>query len=159
MIQGRARRFPGYPGAWLLSASLPIFARTSRTRIPRALPVVGGACPACGICRRRSPELERNLIGERTALALRHKASQGQHVGRPPRGARIEDKQLVADDEALRFFCRARALRQSGLTYAQVGRALEAEGFVPIRGRRLWPSTVYSLVNNPNLARIAGEAA
>ena len=105
-------------------------------------------------------EFERNVIAERTSAALQHKSAAGQHVGRPPTGTRIEAKRLIADGDGLRLFRRARDLRQSGLTYQDVGTRLEAEGFRPIHGRRFWGSSVRSLILNANLARLdAGRAA
>jgi len=89
-------------------------------------------------------ELERGLIGERTALALAHKQARGEHVGRPPRGYRIEGKRLapMKGSEGLRLEQRARALRGRGLSFAKIAAALEAEGFRPERGRRFYDSSV-----------------
>lgn len=100
-------------------------------------------------------EFERELVGERTSLAMRYKSSKGEHVGRPPRGTRILDKRLViADERELEVYRRAVALRASGLTYSQVATALAAEGFSPMRGRRFWPSAVHRMVTNPRLAQV-----
>ena len=104
-------------------------------------------------------ELERDLIADRTSVALRQKQTKGEHVGRPPRGSRIESKRLVMDHDGLRLYRRATELRGQGLTYQAVAATLEEEGHAPVRGRRLWPSAVYKLVNNPSLARIASEVA
>jgi len=100
-------------------------------------------------------EFERELVGERTSMAMRFKSSKGEHVGRPPRGTRIEGKRLVVSDEGeLAVYRRAVALRRSGLTYAEVAAALSAEGFTPLRGRRFWPSAIHRLVPNPHLAQV-----
>lgn len=89
-------------------------------------------------------ELERGLIAERTALALAHKQSRGEHVGRPPRGYRIEGKRLVPvkGSVGLKLEARARALRKQGLSFAKIAAVLEAEGFRPERGRRFYDSTI-----------------
>lgn len=93
-------------------------------------------------------ELERGLIGERTALALAHKQARGEHVGRPPRGYRIDGKRLVPmnGSEGLRLEARARVLRSNGLSFAKIAAALTAEGFRPERGKRFYDSTVRYIV-------------
>ena len=104
-------------------------------------------------------ELERDMIADRTSTALKQKQVRGEHVGRAPRGSRIVEKRLVSDGDELRLYLRASKLREQGLTYQQVAVTLEQEGFAAVRGRKLWPSTVYKLTNNPSLARLASEVA
>jgi hypothetical protein len=99
------------------------------------------------------------MIADRTATALKAKQARGEHVGAAPRGTRIESKRLVADADGLKLYRRASELREQGLTYQEVADALMAEGFVAQRGRRLWPSTVYAIVNNQSLKRLASAAA
>ena len=93
-------------------------------------------------------ELERGLIGERTALALAHKQARGEHVGRAPRGYRINGKRLVPikGHEGLRIEARALALRQQGLSYSKIAAVLEAEGFKPERGKQFYDSTVRYMI-------------
>lgn len=70
-------------------------------------------------------EWEREAIGERTSAAMQHLKSQGKHVGRP-RAAMESARE------------RAQALRDGGMTLAQVGLALEAEGVLTPAGKASW---------------------
>ena len=106
-------------------------------------------------------ELERSLISERTSTALKHKQARGEWTGAVPRGARVEGKRLVVDGDAdgLRLYQRATALRRQGMTFREIAAVLVVEGFKPIRGRELRPSTVWKLVNSTSLAKLAAEVA
>jgi hypothetical protein len=50
-------------------------------------------------------------------------------------------------------------MRQQGLSSQAVADTLQSEGFSPLRGRRLWPSAVFKLVNDPSLAKLASGIA
>lgn len=95
-------------------------------------------------------ELERNLIGERTRVALHHKKSKGEAVSRAPRGMRIVAGRLEPDPGSvgLRIVARARVLRSQGMPLAAIATALEAEGFTPERGAHFYASTVRYMLNN-----------
>lgn len=74
-------------------------------------------------------ELERNLISERTSLALQHKKAQGVRLGAPS----LNDPAAVA---------RMLALRSEGLPLRGICAALAREGFQTCRGGRWAPETV-----------------
>jgi len=102
-------------------------------------------------------ELERNLISERTAAALRHKQERGEVVSRAPRGLRIVGTRLEADpnSDGLRMAARARELREQGLTYRAIAEQLTEEGYRPTRkgsGAAIGASTVrYILAKSQGL--------
>lgn len=84
-------------------------------------------------------ELERNLIGERTSAALRHKIARGERVGAPPYGYAASDAGTVwvpVPDEQ-RIIRRVRSLRAKGLSWASIAAALNRER-VPSKRRRTW---------------------
>jgi len=97
---------------------------------------------------------ERRLVSARTRFALRHKLEKGEHVGRPARGLRIEDKRLVADPDSpgLVIAARARELRERGLTYRAIAAALDAEGFRPERAATFSGRAVWYVLRNARLA-------
>jgi len=104
-------------------------------------------------------ELERNLISERTAAAMRHKREKGEVVSRAPRGFRISGTELVADStsDGLEMYRRARELRDAGHTYKRIAARLTAEGFKPRRrgaGAAIGASTVHSMLRNAVYASI-----
>ena len=78
-------------------------------------------------------EYERELSRARTRAALRAKIRRGERVGMPPQ----------VDPAAVE---RARALRASGLSYADIAACLDDEGFVPPRASRWHRKTVSHMV-------------
>lgn len=82
-------------------------------------------------------EFERNVNGERTSLAMRHKATKCEYLGGQPRyGWRVVGRDeavpgsghLVADELEQRVIERVRALRAAGLGARRVASKLDAEG-------------------------------
>ena len=91
-------------------------------------------------------ELERNLIAERTALALAHLKAQGRHVGSPAFGLAMVDGELQANDDELVTAERMRELKAQNLTYQQIADTLTAEGRPTKRGGRWHPTTVANVL-------------
>ncbi len=91
-------------------------------------------------------EWEREAIGERTTAALRHKQSQGEHVGSPALGYDMEDGQLIRNEQETSILVRIRELRSSGLTYRTIADELTSEGYKTKRGGRWNPGTVQRYV-------------
>ncbi len=89
-------------------------------------------------------ELERNLIRERTAAAMRHKKSKGERVGTVPLGWRAAEdgKLLVAVPEEQAVLARVRALAGGGPSLREVARRLTAEGVPTKRGGRWHAKTI-----------------
>lgn len=63
---------------------------------------------------------EREIIGERTSTALRHRQRQGVHVGSIPFGFRIKDGRLIQDEEELRVITLALHYRQQLMPYKDI---------------------------------------
>ena len=91
---------------------------------------------------------EREAIGERTATAMQHKASQGEYTGgQAPYGRRValdgERMELDPNEEEARAL--ARKLRAQGLSLRGVAAELErrgvrsrtGKGFAPVQVRRM----------------------
>lgn len=83
---------------------------------------------------------EREAIGERTSAALRHKIANGEHVGAPKLGSKVEDGKLVANEAEVVILKRIKDLRSKGLTLRAIAEALTAEGFKTKRGGSVWNS-------------------
>lgn len=92
-------------------------------------------------------ELEKNLIGERTAAALAHLQSQGVHVGRDglgwTRGEIAPDgrRSIVEVAHEVALVGRIRRLRRQGATFEAIARTLNAEGAATKRGGARWYAT------------------
>lgn len=89
---------------------------------------------------------EREAIGERTSAALRHKQSQGEHVGSPALGWEMQDGALVRNAQEETALARLAALRAQGLTYRAIAQTLNAEGVPTKRGGNWNPGTVQRYV-------------
>ena len=93
-------------------------------------------------------EWERGIIAERTAAALAHKRTQGEHVGAVPFGFRIgADGRLEEHPDELRTIALMKRWRRRGASYQQLADRLNADGVRARRGR--WSkSSVHALVND-----------
>jgi DNA invertase Pin-like site-specific DNA recombinase len=89
-------------------------------------------------------EMERELIGERTAAALAHKKALGERLGTTPLGHRTPGHRMpleaVAEEQAV--IVRVLALWREGRSYPQVATTLNAEGARTKHGARWHHSTV-----------------
>jgi DNA invertase Pin-like site-specific DNA recombinase len=74
-------------------------------------------------------ELERNLISERTKLALSHLKANGTMLGAPA----LEDEETIS---------RVMGLRAAGRTFREIAAILEAEGRPTLKGGKWAPATV-----------------
>ena len=80
---------------------------------------------------------EREVIGERTRDAMRHKQTSGEYIGgHAPYGYQLIGGELVADGFEQDVISQARALRGSGLSLAAVAVELDKRG---IRARNSKP--------------------
>lgn len=107
---------------------------------------------------------EREIIGERTAEALRHLRAQGVRVGRVGLGERrtgdvdADGRQVVAEDpEGRATVARISSLRAAGASMRDICAALEQEGRKTQRGGRWQPGTVAKVLRRitPNLSAVA----
>lgn len=89
-------------------------------------------------------EFERDVISERTRMAIQHLQRQGRYTGgHRPFGWEINaDGTLAPNLVEFRILLRARELRQSGLGYRRIANSLHAEGFVLPSGFRCHPEQI-----------------
>ena len=72
---------------------------------------------------------ERETIGERTSVAMRHKQSQGEYIGgHAPYGFELVDGELVAETFEQDVIRQAKELRDGGLSLAAVAKELDRRG-------------------------------
>lgn len=89
---------------------------------------------------------EREAIGERTSAALQHKIANGEHVGAPALGHRVEGGRLVRNDSETVTLQRIAELRKEGLTFRAIATTLTAEGHQTKRGANWDPKTIQRYV-------------
>ena len=99
-------------------------------------------------------ELERNLIAERTASALRHKKENGQVYGTTPLGYIRQGNNLVADEKELEVVAQVKQWRGEGLTLRLIADRLNGQRIPTKKGGKWHASTVKYLLEN-NLYREA----
>jgi DNA invertase Pin-like site-specific DNA recombinase len=106
-------------------------------------------------------EMERELIGERTAAALAHKKALGQRLGTTPLGYRTPGHRLpleaVAEEQAI--IRRVLDLWRGGRSYRKVAATLNAEGAKTKHGARWHHSTVANVVRDAHARSRARRAS
>jgi site-specific DNA recombinase len=85
-------------------------------------------------------EFERDLVSERTAAALAHKASKGERVGEIPFGFRLaaDGVTLLADEREQAAIATMKALRADGWTYRAIAAELTRRGVATKKGHAAW---------------------
>ena len=91
---------------------------------------------------------EREAIGERTSVAMKHKASKGERVGAIPYGFALaaDGVALVAIEAEQAVLTEARTLRSAGLSLRAVADELARRGFVSRGGRAFAAEQVRRMV-------------
>lgn len=92
---------------------------------------------------------EREVVSERTASAMQHKAASGEHTGGvPPYGFRVAENglHLVEVEAAQAVLVAARLLRAAGLSLRAVARELDARGLRSRVGRPFSAAQIQGLV-------------
>lgn len=79
-------------------------------------------------------ELERNLVGERTAIALAHMKGQRQAYGPVPFGYDRRGKRLQTNEVEQAVVKQIRRLRNNGWSYGRIAQRLNAKGVTGKRG-------------------------
>ena len=97
---------------------------------------------------------EREAIGERTSMALRHLQAQGRQLGAPGLGYAMVDGEVRPIDSELETIGHIRDLRNAGHTLEQIARILTDERRPTKRGGRWGPATVANV-----LRRLEAERA
>ena len=93
--------------------------------------------------------MERNLIGERTSMAMQRKRVLREYTGGAvPYGWTLAEDgtHLEADDREQAIIGAARDLREEGLSLERVGKRLEGEGLLPRSGGKWHAKTVRDLL-------------
>lgn len=88
---------------------------------------------------------EREAIGERTSVAMQHKASRGEYTGgEVPFGYRLgpDGVNVVPYEPEQAILERMRALRSAGMSLRGIGQELVAQGFTNRSGAIWGPSTL-----------------
>lgn len=102
-------------------------------------------------------ELERNLIGERTASVLAHKRLQGRVFNHPPYGfGRVGDKLVpLVDEMAVIQLIRER--REDGWSLGMIADALNSDNVPPKKGRsaRWHGRTIQNILENVMYSKTA----
>ena len=92
---------------------------------------------------------EREAIGERTAVAMQHKASQGEYTGgQAPYGRRVaaDGERLELDPREDEARAVARLLRSQGLSLREVAAELGRRGMRSRTGRGFAPVQVQRMI-------------
>ena len=100
-------------------------------------------------------EFERDLISERTAMAMSVKRANGQRVGTVPYGLDLADDgmTLVANDTEQEIIRDIQALRAAGKTFPKIAAELKRRGIVTKSGKPAWqPQTIRRI-----LGRVSGQ--
>jgi site-specific DNA recombinase len=90
---------------------------------------------------------EREAVGERTTAALAYKKSQGEHVGAPAFGYRVEGVNLAGVDAELAAVALMRKLRDGGATLPAIAIALNQQNIPTKRGGKWHATTVKNILD------------
>lgn len=94
-------------------------------------------------------EMERENINRRTTGGRKIKASKGGYSGgRAPMGYKVQNGELVINEEEAKVVRRIFELRDKGVVLLEIVDTLNAEGYVTRAGKKFLISTVQSIVNN-----------
>jgi len=97
-------------------------------------------------------EMERNLIGERTRVALQHKRRNGEVYGPEPFGYRREGERLVPNPTELRALELMKSLRTQGYSYRQIAYELRRRRVPTKNGGRWEAATVAKILRRTSEA-------
>lgn len=94
-------------------------------------------------------EMERDNITKRTSAGRKIKAAQGGYSGgRPPFGYRVDNGQLVIDEEEAKTVRRIFELRAEGKAYRPIADVLVQEGYICRNGKPMTYNVVANIVEN-----------
>ena len=93
-------------------------------------------------------EFERDVVAERTSMAMRHMQSIGRFIGGElPFGFRVVDGWIHVNEEEDKVVHLARELADRGLTLRGIARTLSASGFRTRNGRDFHHMQVHRMLN------------
>jgi len=106
-------------------------------------------------------QMEREVIGERTSMALQFKKSRGERLGTTPFGFRTEcidgENQLLPVDQEQGIIHRMARLRSSGATLQSIADTLNADG-IPTKRSGRWHAGSVSYILKNVLPRLENAA-
>jgi len=95
-------------------------------------------------------EFERDLVSERTTVALRHKQARGERVGKVPFGFDLaaDGVNLVANESEQAVLSLIGELRDRGLSLRKIADELTARGIQTKEGNQRWTHTAVNRIVN-----------
>ncbi len=93
-------------------------------------------------------ELERNLIGERTATAMQHKKAMRQVYSPTPYGFERVGNDLRINDEEIAIILQVKVWREDGWSLGKIAKELNQRGVPTKQGKRWYASTIHYLLRN-----------
>lgn len=94
-------------------------------------------------------EFERDVIAERTSMAMRHLQAQGRHIGgMTPFGFQIQGGLLVRSTGEQAAIKLAKSLRGLGLSLRSIAMVLEQEGHMSRSARRFDPKQIQRMLTS-----------
>jgi site-specific DNA recombinase len=93
-------------------------------------------------------ELEKNLVGERTAQALQHKKALGERVGTVAYGYQLDADgiRLLANPQEQAAITLARMYADHGLSLRKIATRLEGEGYMSRSGKPFVPAAIANML-------------
>lgn len=92
-------------------------------------------------------QLERRMIGQRTATALRYLRSKGQNIySKIPYGWNLHGKMLVKNEQEQNVIARIISLRIDGASLGEIADKLNSEGVKSKQNKKFGRGTIHSLV-------------
>jgi DNA invertase Pin-like site-specific DNA recombinase len=92
-------------------------------------------------------QLERRMIGQRTATALRFLRSKGQNIySKIPYGWDLNGKMLVKNDSEQKVIARIIALRVDGQSLGDIAQKMNSEGILTKQSKKWGRGTLYALL-------------
>lgn len=94
-------------------------------------------------------EMERNLIKERTSMALAHKKAKREVYSPTPFGYDRAGDRLIASRTEAAALARMQSWRTDGMSYERIAERLNGEGVPTKRGGKWYGCTVRYILQNP----------
>jgi site-specific DNA recombinase len=89
---------------------------------------------------------EREVTGERTSIALKHKQNKGDFVGKPAYGSKVVDQKLVADQDEQIIINQVLQMKAERKTLQQIADDLNNRQIPSKRGGVWYPTTVKNVL-------------
>jgi DNA invertase Pin-like site-specific DNA recombinase len=93
-------------------------------------------------------QMERQLIAERTKMALTHKKEKGEYLGHVPYGFLLEEGKLVKNEEEQKLIVKMKRWRKEGKSYRKIAHRLNEMGLKTRKRGKIWfDSSVWYILN------------